>query len=104
MTRDDSEPTNGSEDKQPSQNEETDTSEHRDTALTQAQIIIAGVQTNVCVDTTVRSAFIRDYDVTVLKDCVGTPDSGRSEVVFENIEQYFGNIRESVDIELTAVQ
>jgi ureidoacrylate peracid hydrolase len=66
-----------------------------------SQVLIAGVQTNVCVDTTVRSASIRDYDVTVLQDCVGTPDRGRSKVIFENIEQYFGDLRESTDIELT---
>lgn len=38
-------------------------------------LIIAGIQTEVCVDTTVRSAVSKDYKVTLISDAHGTWDS-----------------------------
>jgi ureidoacrylate peracid hydrolase len=35
-------------------------------------VVVTGVITNCCVDTTARSAFMRGFDVLVLQDCVGT--------------------------------
>lgn len=35
-------------------------------------VVVAGVITNCCVDTTARSAFMRGFDVLVLEDCVAT--------------------------------
>jgi nicotinamidase-related amidase len=35
-------------------------------------VVVGGVITNCCVDTTARSAFMRGFDVLVLDDCVGT--------------------------------
>jgi ureidoacrylate peracid hydrolase len=35
-------------------------------------VVIGGVITNCCVDTTARSAFMRGFGVAVLEDCVGT--------------------------------
>jgi ureidoacrylate peracid hydrolase len=32
-------------------------------------LVVAGVVTNVCVESTVRAAFMRDYRVTLLADC-----------------------------------
>ena len=34
-------------------------------------VVVAGVITNCCVDTTARSAFMRGFDVLVLEDCIG---------------------------------
>lgn len=34
-------------------------------------IVVAGLDINVCVDTTLREAYMRDYDLIILKDCVG---------------------------------
>jgi len=68
-----------------------------------SHLLVAGVQTNVCVDTTVRSAFVRDYRVTVLKDCVGSPDTERRDQTFANMEQYFADVRKSEDIDLPPV-
>jgi ureidoacrylate peracid hydrolase len=68
-----------------------------------SHLLVAGVQTNVCVDTTVRSAFVRDYRVTVLEDCVGSPDTERRDQTFANMEQYFADVRASEDVELPPV-
>lgn len=46
-------------------------------ALGVHRLLIAGVLTNVCVETTARSAQQRDFDVVVLEDCTA---SGRPEL------------------------
>jgi ureidoacrylate peracid hydrolase len=33
------------------------------------RVVIAGIITNACVETTARGALMRDFDVTVLRDC-----------------------------------
>src|SRR5487761_1491761 len=33
------------------------------------ELVVCGVVTNLCVETTIRSAFMRDYPVTLLADC-----------------------------------
>jgi ureidoacrylate peracid hydrolase len=45
-------------------------------------VIIAGVTTDVCVDTTVRDAFMHDYGVILLSDCTAasTPERHRHTV------------------------
>jgi nicotinamidase-related amidase len=40
--------------------------------LSVTRLLIGGVITNACVETTARSAAIRDFDVTVLSDCCTT--------------------------------
>jgi ureidoacrylate peracid hydrolase len=37
-------------------------------------LIVTGVATNICVDSTARDGYMRDYRVTVLEDCCGTYD------------------------------
>ncbi len=37
-------------------------------------VIITGVTTNICVESTVRDAFFRDFKVTVVEDCTGAVD------------------------------
>lgn len=38
------------------------------------QLYITGCATDFCVDTTIRSAYSKDYEVTVIKDCHTTAD------------------------------
>jgi len=35
-------------------------------------VIICGVLTNLCCETTARSAFVKNFDVIFLSDCTGT--------------------------------
>ena len=48
--------------------------EHILSALRLRQLIFMGVATDIAVESTAREAIIRDYDVTVLSDCVSTYD------------------------------
>ncbi|MBI2848976.1 MAG: cysteine hydrolase [Chloroflexi bacterium] len=53
-------------------------------------LLVAGVATNVCVETTVRDAYMRDYDVIVLKDCVASATEHLHRATLENIDRYLG--------------
>ena len=43
-------------------------------ALKLRQLVFMGVATEIAVESTAREAIIREYDVTVLSDCVSTYD------------------------------
>ncbi len=53
-------------------------------------LIISGVNTNYCVESTIRDAYFRDYDVYVVKDCVAGSDEELHKATLRNVELYFG--------------
>jgi ureidoacrylate peracid hydrolase len=61
-------------------------------------LLCAGVATNVCVESTARDAFMRDYRVTVLSDCTGTYSQHLYDATLENIRRTFGNVATSSEI------
>jgi len=69
-----------------------------DTVLRQHQIrtvILAGVATNVCIDSTAREAFALDYYVILLSDCTGTFSPQLQDLTLLNIEKVFGTVSTS---------
>jgi len=64
------------------------------------RLLVGGVNTNVCVLATVTGAFDRDYDVTVLEDCVATGEPAQQEPTLRNIESNFGTVRHSDRVNL----
>ena len=66
-------------------------------------LLIAGTKTNVCVDTTVRHAFMDDYLTVTLSDCVSTPDVGLQGVTLMNIANYFGFVKTSEEVRRSLV-
>jgi ureidoacrylate peracid hydrolase len=59
---------------------------------------ICGVITNACVETTVRSAAMRDFDVTVFSDCCTTTSDEDQAAALHALERYgFAHIRSSRD-------
>jgi len=60
-------------------------------------LILTGFATNVCVETTARDGFIRDYHIIVIKDCVASYIKHLHEAALENIDRYFGEIVSSKD-------
>lgn len=67
------------------------------------QLILGGVATNVCVESTARDAMQRGYQVTVLADATTTFDNLVHQVSLLNIKLFFGDTRpvDSVIRELT---
>lgn len=63
-------------------------------------LILAGVTTNCCVESTARDAAMFDYYVTVASDCVGVKDHLRDlhDASLESLGLYFGLVRPSADI------
>lgn len=55
-------------------------------------VLVCGVTTEVCVESTVRDAFFRDYWVVVVKDAVAAADPQRHEGSLRNIEYGFGTL------------
>lgn len=66
------------------------------------RVLVAGVNTNICVASTVFDAFNRDYEVTVLADCTGTTEPERHDPTLENIGDHFGQVCHSDDVALPA--
>jgi ureidoacrylate peracid hydrolase len=61
-------------------------------------LIVTGVDTNVCVETTVREAYMRDFDVIVLEDCVGGTHHDWHRVALEVWDRYIGAVIASTDL------
>ena len=55
-------------------------------------VVMPGVATNVCVETTARQAFLRDYYVVFTRDCTATFSRPEHEAALHNIDQFFGQV------------
>jgi ureidoacrylate peracid hydrolase len=51
-------------------------------------LMICGVVTNICVETTARSAFMRDFPVTLLEDCCAAKTRRLHELSIEVLSSY----------------
>jgi ureidoacrylate peracid hydrolase len=50
--------------------------------------MICGVVTNICVESTARSAFMRDFPVTLLADCCAAKTRRLHELAIEVLSSY----------------
>lgn len=64
-------------------------------------LLVCGGTTNACVESTVRDAFMRDYDVVVVRDCVGGVNPAWHEAALEVWDMYVGQV---VDLAEVAAQ
>jgi nicotinamidase-related amidase len=55
-------------------------------------VIIVGTLTNVCCETTARSAFMNDYKVVFVSDANGTFDEKAHQATLFNISHFFGRV------------
>jgi len=65
-------------------------------------VIIVGTLTNVCCESTARSAFIRDYKVVFISDANGTFDEAAHQATLNNIRRFFGRVLTTEEL-LTAL-
>jgi ureidoacrylate peracid hydrolase len=61
-------------------------------------VVLSGVATNVCVETTAREAFVRDYYVVLLSDGTATYNSAGHEATLAVIDQFFGEVASIDDV------
>lgn len=60
-------------------------------------LLLAGVATNVCVETTAREGFVRDYGIVLLEDCCASFTLEEHQAALHNIRAYFGTVAASAD-------
>lgn len=68
-------------------------------ALGRPILLMAGVTTNVCVESTARDAFMRDWRVVLLEDCTAAPTKSEHESAVHNIRNYFGRVLDAAALE-----
>jgi ureidoacrylate peracid hydrolase len=61
-------------------------------------VICGGVTTNVCVESTARSAHLHDFNLVVVSDCCGSPEPELHAATLENVRRHFGTVVESRDL------
>lgn len=61
-------------------------------------VLVTGVATNVCVETTARDAYMFDYYVTFVEDCAAAYDPKLHESTLENMRRHFGLVASSQEI------
>jgi ureidoacrylate peracid hydrolase len=57
-----------------------------------AYILVTGVATNVCVESTARDGYHRDYNVILIEDCCGAYDKAEHAATLNNISKFFGTV------------
>jgi ureidoacrylate peracid hydrolase len=58
-------------------------------------ILVTGVATNVCVESTARDGYHRDYNVILIEDCCGAYDNAEHAATLNNIKKFFGVVTSS---------
>jgi ureidoacrylate peracid hydrolase len=61
-------------------------------------LIVCGVTSNVCVESTARDAFMLDYHVVFLSDCSATYDPAAHQATLANIRRAFGIVAPSQEV------
>jgi ureidoacrylate peracid hydrolase len=61
-------------------------------------LIMTGVSTNVCVESTARQGFMLDYNVVFLGDCTAAYSQDAHDGALKNIAMHFGTVARSEDV------
>jgi ureidoacrylate peracid hydrolase len=61
-------------------------------------LIMTGVATNVCVESTARDGFMKDYYIVFTSDCTATTSPQLQEVSMQNIRDHFGVVASSDEV------
>jgi ureidoacrylate peracid hydrolase len=62
-------------------------------------VVFTGVVTNVCVETSAREAFVRDYYVAVVKDGTAAYSHDDHEMTLANIDRFFGEVTSIAELQ-----
>jgi ureidoacrylate peracid hydrolase len=61
-------------------------------------VVVTGVATDVCVEATVRDAFMRDYYVVVVTDCTAATTASIQAATLDRLATYFGVLATSKEL------
>ena len=62
-------------------------------------VVCCGTATNVCVESTIRAAHMRDHYVVLASDCCAAPDPELHRATLRNVERHFGTLATLSEIE-----
>jgi ureidoacrylate peracid hydrolase len=68
-------------------------------SLGRSTLLLAGVTTNVCVESTARDGFMRDYGVVLIEDCTAALTKEEHEAALRNVRTYFGRVVDAGTVE-----
>jgi ureidoacrylate peracid hydrolase len=57
-----------------------------------SHLIVSGVSTNNCIESTIRDAYFRDFDITVVEDCVAGSHPDLHRATLRNVQLFFGEV------------
>jgi ureidoacrylate peracid hydrolase len=60
-------------------------------ALGTQVVIVCGVNSSYCVDSTVRDGYFREFDVVIVKECIGGSFDDLHDAFLKNFDIYFGD-------------
>ena len=61
-------------------------------------LFVTGTTTNACVETTIREAYLRDFDVVAVTDCISGVNSDWEQTAQKIWKQYFCELAETPDV------
>lgn len=61
-------------------------------------LVMTGVATNVCVDSTLRAGFFHGYYIVMPPDCVGSANQALHEATVHGVEAIFGEVPDSSEV------
>jgi ureidoacrylate peracid hydrolase len=61
-------------------------------------LIMTGVSTNVCVESTARQGYMMDYNIVFLSDCTAAYSPADHAGALKNIERHFGVVATAADV------
>jgi ureidoacrylate peracid hydrolase len=67
-------------------------------ALGRPTLVFTGITTNVCVESTARDAFMRDYQVVLVEDCAAARTKAEHDGAVHNVRTYFGRVLDSAAV------
>lgn len=67
-------------------------------------VVVCGATTDVCVDTTVREAFMHDYSVVVLSDCCGASTPQRHAHALDVLDGFFARVHTADEVAAALTQ
>lgn len=62
-------------------------------------LIMTGVSTNVCVESTARDGFMLDYHIVLAEDACASYSRAAHEMTLENMKGYFGVVASAAEVE-----
>ena len=61
-------------------------------------LVMTGITANVCVETSARDGFCRDYYIVLLRDCTAAPSEELYKNTLVNIDRHFGQVVDVSDV------